>query len=72
MFGKPCTPSVSAVGVVTRMMLAPGAIECAVSTSSETSSAHAVLSSCPVPLPGCGLVAGDPCTARRLNVGMPG
>src|SRR5215471_18363382 len=37
--GKPWTPSVSAVGVVTSRMLAPGATECAHSTSNETSSA---------------------------------
>jgi len=35
---------VSAVGVVTSRMFAPGAIACAVSTSRETSSAHALLS----------------------------
>src|SRR5205823_644858 len=69
--GKPCTPSVSAVGVVTSRMLAPGAIACAVSTSSETSSAQADLSSWPVPLPGCGLVAGEPCRCSWLKVGMP-
>src|SRR6266545_5375534 len=38
--GKPCTPSVSAGFVVTFRMLAPGAIACAHSTSSATSSAQ--------------------------------
>ena len=62
MCGKPCTPSVSAVGVVTRRMFAPGAIAWAVSTSSATSSAQADLSSWPGPCfcDGGALVAGDP------------
>src|SRR5438874_10918377 len=61
--GKPCTPSVSAVGVWTSRMLAPGAIACDVSTSRATSSAHALLSSWPVPLlvDGGATVAGEPC-----------
>src|SRR5712691_913176 len=42
MSGKPCTPSVSAVGVVTSKMFAIGAVACAISTSSATSSAHSV------------------------------
>src|SRR3954451_11009987 len=71
--GKPCTPSVSAVGVCTSRMFAPGAIACVVSTSSATSSAHALLSSWPGLLlfDGGALVAGDPCTDNWLNFGMP-
>src|SRR5215468_6736795 len=70
--GKPCTPSVSAVGVWTSRMFAPGAIACATSTSSETSSAHPVLSSWPGPLlvGGGAFVAGDPCNESWLNLGM--
>src|SRR3954453_20580149 len=71
--GKPCTPSVSAVGVWTSRMLAPGAIACAISTSSATSSAQAALFSWPVPLllDGGALVAGEPCSESSLNFGMP-
>jgi hypothetical protein len=55
-------------------MFAPGAIACAVSTSSATSSAHALLSSWPVPLllDGGAFVAGEPCNDSWLNFGMPG
>src|SRR3954452_22424174 len=55
-------------------MFAIGAIACAVSTSSATSSAHALLSSCPVPLlvDGGAFVAGEPCSDSWLNFGMPG
>jgi len=72
--GKPWTPSVSAVGVWTSRMLAPGAIACEVSTSSATSSAHALLSSWPVLLllDGGAFVAGEPCSVSSLNFGMPG
>src|SRR3954453_16259369 len=70
--GKPCTPSVSAVGVVTSRMFAPGAMECAVSTSRATSRAPADLSSRPGPFPGLGLVAGDPWKENWLKVGIPG
>src|ERR1700684_3183158 len=38
--GNPVTPSVSATGVLTRRMLAPGAIVCAYSTSSVVSPAQ--------------------------------
>ena len=38
--GNPVTPSVSATGVSTRTMLAPGAIVCAYSTSSVVSPAQ--------------------------------
>ncbi len=38
--GKPCTPSVSATGVSTSRMFAPGAIAWAYSTSSEVSIAQ--------------------------------
>ena len=37
MLARPCTPWVSATGVSTRAMLAPGAIACAHSTSSDVS-----------------------------------
>src|SRR5712692_3167633 len=73
MSGKPWTPRVSAVGVVTSRMLAWGAIACDVSTSSDTSSAHALLFSCPVPLDvgGGAWVAGAPNRCSSLKVGMP-
>src|SRR4051812_16026715 len=72
--GSPCTPSVSAVGVWTSRMFAPGAIACAISTSSATSSAQALLSSWPVPLlfDGGAFVAGEPCSESSLYFGMPG
>src|SRR2546423_1747603 len=60
MFGNPCTPRVSALLECTSRMFAIGAIACDVSTSSATSSAHALLSSRCVPLPGCGFVSGEP------------
>src|SRR5438132_1116464 len=67
---NPCTPSVSAVGVVTRRMLAAGAVACAHSTSSDTSRAQPLRASRPVPLlGGGGTGAGDPCTFRTLNHG---
>ena len=55
------------------MMLAIGAMACAVSTSSETSSAHALRSSWPVPFDvgGGASVDGEPCTCRTLKLGMP-
>src|SRR5947207_3501159 len=72
--GKPCTPSVSAVGVWTSRMFAPGAIACDVSTSSATSSAHALLSSWPVPwlLSGGAFVAGELWSSSSLNFSSPG
>src|SRR4051794_5073423 len=72
--GKPCTPRVSAVCVVTSRMFAPGATACAVSTSRATSSAHALLSSWPglLLLDGGALVAGEPWRWNCENVGMPG
>ena len=71
--GKPWTPRVSAVGVATSRMLAPGAIACAVSTSRDTSSAQALRSSWPGPLlvGGGATVAGAPCRCSTLKVGMP-
>src|SRR5215475_8686883 len=48
--GKPWTPSVSAGFVVTLRMFAPGAIECAHSTSSAVSSAQMLRVWRPVPL----------------------
>src|SRR5207247_252699 len=69
---KPCTPSVSAVGVVTSRMFAAGAVACAHSMSSDTSSAQRLCASCPVPLLGGGGTGdGDPCTFRTLNQGIP-
>src|SRR5947207_12956159 len=54
-------------------MLAPGAIECAHSTSSETSSAQALWFSMPVPLllGGGAFVGGLPWSASVSKVGMP-
>ena len=43
MFGIPCTPSVSEVGMTTRLMFAPGAMACAQSTSSVVSYAQPIL-----------------------------
>ena len=57
---KPCTPSVSAVGVVTSMMLAIGAVAWAHSTSRATSRSQRLWFSCPVPLLGGGGLAGGP------------
>ena len=71
MFGKPCTPRVSALFECTSSMLAIGAIACDVSTSSATSSAQALLSSRCVPFPGCAFVSGEPLIASSLNFGMP-
>src|SRR5258706_12483773 len=48
--GKPWTPSVSAGFVVTLMMFAPGAIECAHSTSRAVSSAQMLRVYEPAPL----------------------
>src|SRR6266849_3347480 len=69
---KPCTPKVSAVGVVTSRMFAIGAVACAHSTSRETSRAQRLRTSWPVPLfGGGGLGDGDPWTSRILKVGTP-
>src|SRR2546429_7412219 len=57
---KPCTPSVSAVGVSTSMMLASGAVACAHSTSSATSRSQRLWFSWPVPLLGGGGGGGGP------------
>ena len=57
---KPCTPSVSAVGVSTSMMLASGAVACAHSTSSATSRSQRLWFSWPVPLFGGGGTGGGP------------
>src|SRR3954447_4558316 len=72
--GKPWTPSVSAVGVVTSRMLAPGATACAHSTSRATSVAQALRSSWPGLwfLEGGALVAGEPCSDSVENFAMPG
>ena len=59
--------SASAVGVVTSRMLAPGAVACAHSTSSETSPAHRSCASSPVPLLGGGGVG-----AACVVVGVAG
>src|SRR3989440_535237 len=57
---KPCTPRVSAVGVVTSMMLASGAVACAHSTSRATSRSQRLWLSWPVPLFGGGGTGGGP------------
>src|SRR6267142_782266 len=67
---KPWTPRTSAVGVVTRMMFARGAVACAHSTSSATSRSQRLWYSSPVPLlSGGGFGAGHPWTQTMSKRG---
>src|SRR2546430_17584359 len=67
--GRPWTPSVSAVGVVTRSMFARGAVAWAHWTSSETSRAQRVWFSWAVPLlGGGGGGGGEPSTVGMWRV----
>src|SRR5690349_8132912 len=71
---RPCTPSVSAVGVVTSSTFALGATACTHSTSRETSTIQALRSCLPTlfAVGGIDLVSVHACTHRTSNVGSPG
>src|SRR5215472_17528603 len=73
-WGKPWTPSVSAVGVVTSRTLALGATACTHSTSRETSTSQTVRASLPGSwaVGGGALVSVQAWTQRMSNVGSPG